>query len=127
MKLTLCSMPASMHRVKDIHITNIVQRQNAGWPAIVSFVEWVSSSQRLKMYQSYLISMQRGWRVRSFHCRAFLATGVQYALQFMKPDTPLQVSVYLGQSEINIMQAAKDAIGRAARAQWHLWLLALCD
>ena len=32
MKLTLCSMPASMHRVKDIHITNIVQRQNAGWP-----------------------------------------------------------------------------------------------
>ena len=41
------------------------------------------------MYQSYLISMQRGWRVRSFHCRAFLATGVQYALQFMKPDTPL--------------------------------------
>ena len=24
----------------------------------------------------------------SFHCRAFLATGVQYALQFMKPDTP---------------------------------------
>ena len=41
------------------------------------------------MCQSYLISMQRGWRVRSFHCRAFLATGVQYALQFMKPDTPL--------------------------------------